>query len=345
MIEALVNAPMNVVLIGMIAAMAIMLLVVAGGMAYAMGEPRRRLRRRMDGLGLRRGEGGDFGDSGSGRRGAGGDNQIRQRRIQEKLKELEKNKEKRATRRNRRRLALLRAGLRIDHRAYFMMTVILGLAAAVAVFLSGFQPLIAGLVGLTAAFGLPRMILGIITGRRQKKFTREFSNALDVMVRGVRSGLPVSECISIVAREVPDPVGEEFRIMLEGQRVGMALTEIMARGLERMPTPEYKFFAIVLQIQQQTGGNLAETLENLSTVIRERKQMREKVKALASEAKTSAWIIGSLPFCVAGLILLISPDYMVTLFTTSQGHLIIGAGAFMYAIGIAIMAKMVNFKI
>jgi tight adherence protein B len=336
---------MNVVLIGMIAAMAIMLLVLAGGMAYAIGEPRRRLRRRMDGLGLHRGEGGDFGDTGGGRRGSGGDNQIRQRRIQEKLKELEKDKEKRAKRRNRIRLALLRAGLRIDHRAYFMMTIILGLVAGLAVFIAGFQPLVAALVGITAAFGLPRMVLGFMAGRRQKKFTREFSNALDVMVRGVRSGLPVSECISIVGREVPDPVGEEFRVMLEGQRVGMALSEIMARGLERMPTAEYKFFAIVLQIQQQTGGNLAETLENLSTVIRERKQMRQKVKALASEAKTSAWIIGSLPFCVAGLVSLISPEYMDTLFSTSQGHLIIGLGAVMYVTGIGIMAKMINFKI
>nr|WP_246423781.1 type II secretion system F family protein [Roseospira goensis] len=180
--------------------------------------------------------------------------------------------------------------------------------------------------------------------RRQKRFTTEFPNAIDVLVRGVQSGLPVSECIGIVGREVPDPVGAEFRMMVEGQRVGLPLSEIMARGLERMPTPEYKFFAIVLQIQQQTGGNLAETLANLSTVIRERKQMRLKVKALSSEAKASAWIIGSLPFIVVALISLTSPTYLVPLFETAAGHIIMVGGLLWMATGVAIMAKMINFK-
>jgi len=305
------------------------------------------MRRRMEGLGLHRShlDGSETGDRG--RRvggGGGGDTQSRQRRIQEKLKELEKDKEKRARRRNRIRLALLRAGLRVDHRVYLTVTVLLGLAAMGVVVLFGFPILVAAAVGVTAAFGLPRLVLGYLAGRRQKKFTREFSSALDVLVRGVQAGLPVSECVAIVAREVPDPVGEEFRMMLEGQRIGMALPEIMARGLERMPTPEYKFFAIVLQIQQQTGGNLAETLNNLSVVIRDRKQMREKVKALASEAKTSAFIIGSLPFAVVGIISVTSPDYMEPLFMTEAGHMIIGSGLLYMLVGIGIMAKMIHFK-
>jgi tight adherence protein B len=157
--------------------------------------------------------------------------------------------------------------------------------------------------------------------------------------------LPVSECVSIVGREVPDPVGAEFRMMVEGQRVGMTLNEIMSRGLERMPTPEYKFFAIVLQIQQQTGGNLAETLSGLSNVIRERKQLRMKIKAMSSEAKASASIIGSLPIIVAVLVSIISPDYLVPLFQTRTGNYML-LGCFLYmGIGVAVMAKMINFKI
>nr|WP_246152159.1 type II secretion system F family protein [Roseospira navarrensis] len=188
------------------------------------------------------------------------------------------------------------------------------------------------------------MVLKFIARRRQNKFTSEFPNAIDVLVRGVQSGLPVSECLAIVSREVPEPVGGEFRMLLEGQKVGMALNDIMQRGLERMPTPEYKFFAIVLQIQQQTGGNLAETLANLSTVIRDRKQMRNKVKALASEAKASAWIIGSLPFAVAILVSIMSPTYLVPLFETRAGHYIL-VGCFVWmGTGVAIMAKMINFR-
>jgi len=342
--DALLNADPRL-LIGIALALSVTLMALVGGVVYALGEPRRQVHRRMEGMGLHRagldvGEGQDRNRRGS----VGGDPQSRQRRIQEKLKELERSKEKKARRRNRIRLMLMRAGLRVDHRLYLLVTILLGFGAAVAVMLFSMPLLVAAAVGVTAAFGLPRLVLGFMAKRREKKFTREFSSALDVLVRGVQAGLPASECIAIVAREVPDPVGEEFRMMVEGQRLGMGLSEVMARGLERMPTPEYKFFSIVLQIQQQTGGNLAETLDNLSNVIRDRKQMRDKVKALSSEAKASAIIIGSLPFAVVAIISVTSPNYMAPLFYTEAGHIIIGGGLMYMMIGIGIMAKMINFK-
>jgi tight adherence protein B len=328
--------------------MLLFVFVLIGGVAYVATEPRRRIRRRMDGLGLQRAGGGSLGGGGLMRNlgsGGGGDSQARQKRIQEKLRELERDKANRARRRNNLKLSLLRAGVDMSPGAYVMATIIAGIVSAGAALLFGLQPLVAGGIGLTVAFGLPRMVLKFLAGRRQKAFTSEFPNAIDVLVRGVQSGLPVSECVSIVGREVPDPVGAEFRMMVEGQRVGMTLTEIMSRGLERMPTAEYKFFAIVLQIQQQTGGNLAETLSGLSNVIRERKQLRSKIKAMSSEAKTSAGIIGALPIIVAVLVSIVAPDYLAPLFETRVGNFILfGCLAYM-GLGVAVMAKMISFKI
>ena len=163
-------------------------------------------------------------------------------------------------------------------------------------------------------------------------------------MRGVRSGLPVAECLNIVSREIPDPVGDEFSRMVEGQKIGLTVPELLLRGLERMPTKEYKFFAVVIQIQQETGGNLADTLENLSTVLRERKQMRDKAVALASEATASASIIGALPILVGGALALLSWEYMEVLFTTDTGQLLIGGGLAWMALGILVMRNMINFK-
>ena len=144
---------------------------------------------------------------------------------------------------------------------------------------------------------------------------------------------------------LPAPLGEEFRLLVEGQNLGMTVDDLMEKGIERLPTAEYKFFAIVVQIQRQTGGNLAETLANLSSVLRERKKMRDKVKALSSEAKASAMIIGSLPFCVMGAVRLFSPDYLGPMFDDPRGlTMLAGAGVWML-VGIGVMAKMINFEI
>ena len=158
------------------------------------------------------------------------------------------------------------------------------------------------------------------------------------MLRGVKTGLPVGECLKIIARESEDPIAESFQLLVEGQNIGIALQELLDRGVERMPTAEFKFFTIVLLIQQQTGGNMADTLEGLSSILRERKNMREKVKALSSEAKASTAIIGSLPFCVAGMIALINPDYIGILFTETIGIAMLVGGLCWMGIGIFILS-------
>ena len=207
-------------------------------------------------------------------------------------------------------------------------------------------PIIAAIpIGLIAFFGLPKLVLRFMARGRQKKFTTHFAGAIDIVVRGIRSGLPVGECLAIIGREIPDPVGQEFRLLVEGQKIGVSTEELLRRGLERIPTSEYKFFAIVLQIQQQTGGNLADTLANLSDVLRERKKMKDKVQALSNEAKASAMIIGSLPFFVMGMISLINPEYMALLFTETLGQFMLAAGVTWMAIGIIVMSKMINFDL
>jgi tight adherence protein B len=313
-------------------------LVLGAAVAVVAVRPRLRLKRRLAAFGLV-GEGTARGHA----RADGG----RQRRIQEKLAELEEKKSKEASRRNRIRAELLQAGIDVNVRTYLIVTAIAGVAAGGLYAFLGF-PLLFGVgpagIGLVVAFGLPKLVLGFLASSRQKRFTAGFANALDVIIRGVRSGLPVSECLAIVGRESPEPVGEEFRQLVEGEKVGVPLDELMRRGLERMPTAEFKFFSIVIQIQKQTGGNLADTLDNLSGVLRARKKMKDKVKAMSSEARSSAMIIGSLPFLVAGLVSLMNPDYLTPLFTTKMGHVMVGGGLTWMAVGVAAMAKMINFK-
>ncbi len=192
---------------------------------------------------------------------------------------------------------------------------------------------------------VPRFIIKSMAKRRQKQFTANFADAIDLIVRGIKSGLPVNECFNVVAREFNPPLGEEFRLMVEGQNLGMTLDDLMDKGIERLPTAEYKFFAIVLQIQRQTGGNLADTLGNLSSVLRQRKQLRDKVQAMASEAKASAMIIGSLPWFVTGVLSVVNPEYLLLLWTEPAGNVMLGVGACWLTLGITVMRKMINFKI
>lgn len=302
------------------------------------GRTDRRLRKRKEMFGL-------VGAAAAKAGGPRGDPAAhRQRRIQEKLLELEQSKTRRARRRNRLKADLVQAGLTVPVGRVVMLAALAGGMLALILYATGLGPLVAGLLGLAGGFGLPKLVLKVMAARRRKRFTAEFANAVDVLVRGIRSGLPVGECLAIIGRELPDPVGEEFRQLVEGQKLGMALDDLMRRGLERLPTAEYRFFAIVLQIQQQTGGNLAETLEGLSTVLRERKKMRDKVKALSSEARSSAAIIGSLPFLVSFFVYLLSPGYIALLFTDRLGNILLAGGLAWMALGVAVMAKMINFK-
>jgi len=181
-------------------------------------------------------------------------------------------------------------------------------------------------------------------GRREKAFTAEFANAIDVIVRSVKSGLPTNEALRIVAREVPDPVGMEFNRLCEGLKVGVTLEQGCKKMFESMPTPEVSFFGIVMTIQQKSGGNLSEALGNLSGVLRDRKRLEGKIKAMSSEAKASAAIIGSLPPGVMGIVYLTTPDYISLLFTEHMGNLMLAGCALWMGTGIFVMRKMINFK-
>jgi tight adherence protein B len=178
-----------------------------------------------------------------------------------------------------------------------------------------------------------------------KKFLNEFPNALDIIVRAVKSGLPLNDGIRLIASEAPEPVRTEFRRIVESQQLGMSIPDATMRMPETMPCPEAGFFGIVIQIQSQAGGNLSEALGNLSRVLRDRKKMKAKVQALSMEAKASAAIIGALPFIVAFLVYMSSPNYIMPLFTTPTGHLILGISGLWMSIGIFVMRKMMNFEV
>jgi len=199
-------------------------------------------------------------------------------------------------------------------------------------------------VPFVAALGIPRWVVSFLAKRRTKAFTEAFADAIDVIVRGIKSGLPVHDCLRIISHESPAPLGPEFQRLVENLAVGLTMDQAMEQMYERMPTNELRFFSIVLAIQQKTGGNLAEALGNLSAVLRARKLMREKIKALSSEAKASAFIIGSLPPAVVGLISVTAPSYMGVMFTDSRGKLMLLGGIFWMGLGIFVMRKMINFK-
>ncbi|MBF0129747.1 MAG: type II secretion system F family protein [Alphaproteobacteria bacterium] len=269
---------------------------------------------------------------------------ARKKNIQNKLKEMEdkRTKKSKATGIG---VEIMQAGLTISVRQYFIISACVGLLAAFISFLAGMPLLTTALVTAAASLWFPRFVLRKMVAGRVAKFTANFANALDIIVRGIRTGLPVGECLGMIGREMPEPVGLEFRMITDGQRIGMSLDEVLGRLVERVPTSEAKFFAIVLLIQKQTGGNLADTLDKLSTVLRERKKMRDKITALSSEAKSSAIIIAALPFLVAGLLSLTQPKYISSLFTSDTGHMLLTGCAVCMGIGILIMKKMINFQI
>ena len=211
--------------------------------------------------------------------------------------------------------------------------------------LLGHPILFAPVVFFVMAVGLPRWMLGRMAMRRQKQFTKLFADAIDVIVRGIRSGLPVSECLGIIARETPEPVSTELRLLVEGQQVGMTLKQALERAARRMPTADMKFFAVVLNLQQHTGGNLAETLNGLSNVLRGRKTMADKIRAMSSEARLTATIIGALPFLVSLIIYAINPAYIMLLWTEPLGNVILYGGLLWMATGLFIMKQMINFEI
>ena len=239
---------------------------------------------------------------------------------------------------------LQQAGLGLSVQAFWIISAGLGVVAFGLVMILGQSPLIGLGLGFAAGLGLPRWVVGFIAGRRIKKFTSDFPDAMDIIVRGIRSGLPVHDSLRVIAQESPEPLASQFHRLVESIGMGVSVDQALEKMHENMPTSEVRFFAIVLAIQQKTGGNLAEALSNLSTVIRARKLMREKAKALSGEAVASAVIIGSLPPAVAGLISITAPDYMRPLFTDPRGHIMLMAGAVWMTLGVLSMRKMINFK-
>jgi tight adherence protein B len=195
------------------------------------------------------------------------------------------------------------------------------------------------------ALGLPRWVLNFLRKRRFKKFLNAFPDAVDVIVRGVKAGLPLGDCMRVIAQEAAEPVRTEFRLAIEATGLGLSLGEASERIVERVPVPEASFFSIVINIQQKAGGNLSEALSNLSRVLRERKKLKAKVQAVSSEAKASAGIIGSLPFIVGILVWLISPRYIELLWLTSGGRIVIAVCLTWMLMGCLVMRKMINFSV
>ena len=205
--------------------------------------------------------------------------------------------------------------------------------------------LLALFLGLFLGIGFPHFIIGKMIQRRVKKFNTNFPDAIELMVRGLRSGLPITETLGIVASEIPGPVGVEFRMVSDKMKIGRTMEAALQETSDRLGTPEFQFFVITLAIQRETGGNLAETLSNLADVLRKRAQMRLKIRAMSSESKASAYIVGSLPFIVFGLVWMMNPTYMGGFFT-DQRLIVAGIGGMVWmGIGVLIMAKMVNFEI
>ena len=267
--------------------------------------------------------------------------EARRKQIMQQLQESE-----RAQRKARVSLKakLKQAGLSTTVRTFWIISAVLGVIALVLPFLFGLHVLAAVGAAVVFGLGLPRWVVGFLGKRRMKKFSSHFADAVDVIVRGIKSGLPVHDCFKIIARESPAPLGGEFQMLVEGLGVGLTLQQALEKMYERMPTPELKFFAIVIGIQQKTGGNLAEALGNLSTVLRARKMMGEKIKALSSEATASAGIIGALPPAVMILVSITTPAYMGKLFTEPRGQFMLLVAVLMMSLGVFVMKRMISFK-
>ena len=270
----------------------------------------------------------------------------RRRSVEDTLKELEEAQKAKA-RKNQKPSLMTRirqAGLTWTKNIYYLI------CFAAALFTFAFSFLFLGFgaipsIGFALAGGvlLPHFFVNFMRKRRLKKFTEEFPNAIDIIVRGVKAGLPLVDCLKVIAAEAQEPVRSEFQEIVEDQTLGLPMPEAVARLPERIPLAETNFFAIVIAIQSRTGGSLSEALSNLSKVVRDRKKMSAKIRAMSAEAKSSAGIIGSLPAIVTLLVYLTSPDYILLLFTTTAGNIVLTVSGMWMMVGIAVMRKMINF--
>ncbi len=285
-------------------------------------------------------------------RGPGGDQAQarldaakRRKSVQETLKEIEEKQKSRARQSHSPplHLRLTQAGLKWTRNGFLIFSLCCGVGIALVCFLIRAPLWATAILGVVGLIGPPRWVINHLRKRRKKKFLAEFANAVDVIVRGVKAGLPLNDCIKVIGTEASEPVRGEFRQIAESQALGVSMADAVAKLPDRMPVPEANFFAIVVGIQQRAGGNLSEALGNLSRVLRDRTKMQGKIKAMSAEAKASAIIIGALPIVVMGLVYLTSPAYIRLLFTDPLGNMILAACAIWMAIGIWVMRRMVNF--
>ena len=265
----------------------------------------------------------------------------RREQVESSLKDIEnRNKQKNSPPLSTR---LAQAGVPWTKQQFMIGSAVLGLVAAAVVLILDVGPFAALGAGFAAGAGLPRWALTYLKHRRERLFVERFPDAINVVVRGIKSGLPLGDSMRVIASESPEPVRSEFRHILETQAVGVPLGEACAKLFDRMPLPEANFFAIVIAIQQKSGGNLSEALGNLSRVLRDRRKMKGKIKAMSTEATASAAIIGSLPIAVMAVVYLTSPDYITLLWTDRLGQMMLAGSAVWMSIGVFVMKQMINF--
>ncbi|HEY1473177.1 MAG TPA: type II secretion system F family protein [Pseudolabrys sp.] len=235
------------------------------------------------------------------------------------------------------------AGMSWSRQQFFLISAGIGLATFMLGLFSGGGLIVACVLGFAGAFGLPRWLLSFLKKRRESQFLAAFPDAVDIIVRGVKAGLPLLDCLKMITAEAAEPVRSEFRSIVETQAIGMPLGDACAKIYEQMPLPEANFFGIVVSIQQRSGGNLSEALSNLSRVLRDRKKMKAKIQAMSMEAKASAAIIGALPVAVMTMVYITSPNYISLLWTEPLGRVMLAASAVWMFIGVMVMKKMINF--
>ena len=243
------------------------------------------------------------------------------------------------------RIRLARTGMNLTVGKYFLSCLILALVSGIGIWTQVRIPMLAGSVGFVIGLGFPHMFVKYLIGRRRNKFISQFPEAIDLIVRGLKSGLPVTDSFNAIATETQDPIRAEFKMVADMLSLGKTLDEALWAAANRVGAPEFNFFVVALSVQRETGGNLAETLENLGEILRKRRQTKLKIKALSSEARASALIIGVLPFVMFFLIYLINPEYLSALWLDNRGMVMTGVGLVWLLTGFGVMAKMVRFEI
>jgi tight adherence protein B len=238
---------------------------------------------------------------------------------------------------------LAQAGFSWSKRQFFLVSAAIGAAMFLLGLITGSGLIVSIVLGAAGALGLPRWLLSFMKKRRETKFLNAFPDSVDIIVRGVKAGLPLLDCLKMITVEAPEPVKSEFRAIVETQAIGMPLGEACGKLYEQMPVPEANFFGIVISIQQRAGGNLAEALGNLSRVLRDRKKMKAKIQAMSQEAKASAAIIGALPIAVMTMVYITSPNYISLLWTEPLGRVMLACSVVWMSMGVMVMKKMINF--